>query len=253
MSAVDALRPHARRVKAWARRRSSRYRADLERRYDLNQLQRFEAVLNRHGRSFAEAGAILEFGCGEGRLLQYLFEYAPKASVFGCDVLSAAVEACQRRYPAGRFAVNGAAPPLAFQGAAFDLIYSYSVFTHLSEANHQAWLAELARALAPGGVMLHTVHSHAYLRRAAMFSPETLAKYGFAKPADVLLREGPSYIYIVDNPAMPEYGHTIIRKEYIQARWPRDTGLEVVDYVEDAIQAYPEGCQDLVLLRKPDE
>jgi len=34
------------------------------------------------------------------------------------------------------------------------------------------------------------------------------------------------------------------------ARWPQATGLRLLDYVEGAIESYPEGCQDVVLLAK---
>ncbi|MBI3320299.1 MAG: class I SAM-dependent methyltransferase [Candidatus Omnitrophica bacterium] len=257
---IDLLRPPVRRMRTWVHRHNGRLVADLERRYNLNQLQRFEAVLNRHGRSFRTFSSILEFGCGTGRLTQYLFEFAPEASVYGCDVLSDAIARCQRKFPRGRFVTNRATPPLSFADAQCDLIYSYSVFTHLSEPNHQAWLKELGRLLRPGGMMVHTLHSYEYLRRTARFSPESVAKYrftpphagaGFTESAEAFIQSGRDYFYAIDNPSTPEYGHTIIRKEYVMAQWPRCAGLKLLDYVEGAIEAYPEGCQDLVLLMKP--
>lgn len=251
MPTLDLLRPPVRRVKAWVRRHNGWLVSDLERRYNLNQLQRVEAVLNRHGWSFKRFSAILEFGCGDGRLIQHLVELAPAGSVVGCDVRTDAIDACRRRCPRGRFVVNRAAPPLDVEDAAFDLIYSYSVFTHLSEPNHRAWLRELARTLQPGGVMCHTVHSYEYLRRTASFSPGSLEKYRLAESVEAFIRAGRDYVYVVEHPAAPEYGHTIIRKEYLLETWPRESGLALVDYVEGAIEAYPEGCQDLVLMRKP--
>lgn len=38
-----------------------------------------------------------------------------------------------------------------------DLVYSYSVFTHLPEPMINAWVAELARVLKPGGLLLTTI------------------------------------------------------------------------------------------------
>ncbi|MBI3011706.1 MAG: hypothetical protein HYY58_04365 [Candidatus Omnitrophica bacterium] len=67
---------------------------------------------------------------------------------------------------------------------------------------------------------------------------------------DAFMRSGCDYFYAVENPKMPEYGHAIIRKEYVMAHWPQVAGLKLLDYVESAIEAYPEGCQDLVLLAK---
>lgn len=228
-------------------------RADLERRYHVNQLQRFEAVLNRHGRSFRTAASILDFGCGRGRLTQYLFAFAPEAAIVGCDVDRGAIRHCQHTLPRGAFIINHPTPPLPFGMGPFDLIYSYSVFTHLSETNHQAWLRELSRHLKPGGIMLHTVHSAEYLKRAAAFSPERLAKYRLAGPVETWLSAHHGYYYIVEDPFRPEYGYSIISRDYVSENWPRHARLELVDYAEAAIEAYPEGCQDLVVLAKPHE
>jgi len=235
---------------AWLRHVGSPQIPDLERRYNLNQLQRFEAVLNRHGYSLRSCASVLEFGCGEGRLTQYLFPVAPGASIWGCDVRPEAIAAARRRCPAGRFLVNQPAPPLPVADAQCALVFSYSVFTHLSEPNHHAWLKELARVVKPGGMMLHTVHSYEYLRRAALFSPESLSKYALPESVEAFIRSGRGYFYVVEDPSRPEYGHTLISKEYVTTRWPQSAGLDLLEYVEGAIEAYPEGCQDLVLMEK---
>lgn len=249
MTAIDLLRPPVRRARRWMRRHNGWLVADLERRYDLNQLQRFEVVLNRHGRSFRTCSSILDFGCGVGRLTRHLATLAPAAAVVGCDISREGIAACRRRHPAWRFIVNEAAPPLdGVADGTFDLIFSYSVFTHLSGPNHKAWLRELARLLRPGGVMLHTVHSYAYLRRTAFFSPESLEKYQLGESIESFIRSGREYLYVVEDPGIPEYGNTVMRKEYVLEMWPRETGLAVLDFVEGAIESYPEGCQDLVLL-----
>jgi SAM-dependent methyltransferase len=49
-------------------------------------------------------------------------------------------------------------PPLPFEDASFDLVYSISVFTHLDEEMQDAWLNELKRVLRPGGILIITVH-----------------------------------------------------------------------------------------------
>ncbi len=106
----------------------------------MNQLQVFETLLRRHGRSLGQFRSILEFGCGYGRLTRYLFTLAPQAEIFGCDVSARDIAFCSRTYPKGHFSVNQPTPPLHLPDAQFDFIFSYSVFTHLSEANHKDWL-----------------------------------------------------------------------------------------------------------------
>lgn len=232
------------------KRRGRLSAVELEKRYNLNQVQKFEAVLTRNNRSLRHFSSILDFGCGHGRLTQYLFDLVPHARVFGCDILGDAVTECRRRFPRGHFVKNNPEPALSFGDAEFDLIFSYSVFTHLSEADHALWLKELGRTLQPGGVMLHTTHSYEFVRRTATFRPDWLEVYNLPEDVDVFVRSPYRYHYVVDNPATPAYGRTIISKEYVITRWPHYTGLTLVDYAEGAIEAYPAGCQDIVMLAK---
>lgn len=219
-------------------------------RYDLNQMQKFEAVLNRIGLSFRQFFSILDFGCGSGRLTRYLFALAPEAQVFGCDVSARSIEECRRKYPHGHFALNDWRPPLGFEGNQFDLVFSYSVFTHLSEHNHKDWLKELSRILKPHGVMVHTTHSYACLTRMAMFSPDALTKYDLCATVDDFIKSAKGYHYVINDKALPEYGLAIISKEYVLDMWSRYSGLRIVEYAEGAIEAYPEGCQDIVIMAK---
>lgn len=224
--------------------------AEHELRYNLNQIQAFEAVLNRHDLSLRNFSSILDFACGPGRLTQYLRWLAPQAEIFGCDVDEDSVVECKRKCPGGHFYTNDIRPPLIYEDKKFDFIWSYSIFTSLTEASHQVWLKELARTLKPGGVMLHTTHSYEYLKRTATFAPERLVKYQFPAPVEEFIKSGPDYYYIADQPLTPEYGQAIISKEYVKTNWPVYSGLAVADYADGAIESYPEGCQDIVMLVK---
>ena len=224
--------------------------AERFRRWNLSQLQAIEAVLNRNGYSLRQFTSILEFGCGYGRLMRHVKELAPNAQVCGCDVQSDMVARCRQSFSDGTFIVNEPTPPLDFVDKAFDLIYSFSVFTHLSEPNHIAWLKELARMLKPGGVMLHTTHGYECLKRLAVFNPENLAKYEIPGALDGFTSESFCYHYVISNPQTPEYGYTIISREYILQNWEDYSGLTLVEYAEGAVEVNPEGCHDLVLLAK---
>ena len=99
--------------------------------------------------------------------------------------------------------------------------------------------------------MLLTTKSFEFLRRASLFSPESIVKYELPETVENFINSGRGYYHLfLDNPAMPIYGLTIIRKEYVMENWPRYSGVEVVDYAEGIIEAYPEGCQDIVVLMK---
>ena len=112
------------------------------------------------------------------------------------------------------------------------------------------WLKELSRILKPGGVMLHTMHSPLCLKRIQMFSPQRLAGYQLGGTVEIFLQSGKEFHYVPYSPKEPEYGLAILTKEYVSRVWPEQGNLRVLNFLEGAIEAYPEGCQDLVVLRK---
>lgn len=135
----------------------------------------FESIqdtLARQGVRAAELGAVLDFGCGCGRVTRYWHRVGPAIS--GSDLNDDAVDWCRRNLPFARFEVNGLAPPLAFDDASFDLVYGLSVFTHLPEELQLLWMRELARVLRPGGRLLLTTHGERYLER---LGPDERARF----------------------------------------------------------------------------
>jgi SAM-dependent methyltransferase len=53
---------------------------------------------------------------------------------------------------------SGNLPPLPYENASFDYIYSISVFTHFDKTSFVCWGEELSRVLRPGGLALLTLH-----------------------------------------------------------------------------------------------
>ena len=99
---------------------------------------------------------ILDFGCGAGRVLRHFLERPEKVELWGCDVHAPSIEWIQENLspPIHAFA-NETLPPLPLDDGSIDLVYALSVFTHLAE-DWSAWLLELHRILAPGGLALIT-------------------------------------------------------------------------------------------------
>lgn len=116
----------------------------------------FRDAVDRNGGAFANARHVLDFGCGCGRLARHLPSLT-KAALFGVDYNEALVSWCARNLK-GAYSRNHLQPPLEFAAGHFDVIYLLSVFTHQRAATEEAWLQELARVLAPGGLLLATFH-----------------------------------------------------------------------------------------------
>jgi SAM-dependent methyltransferase len=122
-------------------------------------------LLQRCGVAVDDLGAILDFGCGSGRVTRTWRDF--RGAVAGSDRDPEAIEWCRAQLPFARFELNGLAPPLAFADGSFDLVYALSVFTHLTEELQHAWMQELRRVVRPGGSLVLSTHGEAYLPRLA--------------------------------------------------------------------------------------
>jgi SAM-dependent methyltransferase len=119
--------------------------------------------LQRASVSLESLRAVLDFGCGCGRVIRHLAPLSG-ARFYGTDYNLRLVLWCRRNLPFAHFGLNGVRPPLPYPDRSFDFIYAFSVFTHLPEDLQRAWLFELGRVLAPGGHLLITTHGEAYVR-----------------------------------------------------------------------------------------
>jgi SAM-dependent methyltransferase len=53
--------------------------------------------------------------------------------------------------------------PTSFDDDTFDVVFAYSVFSHLSEDLYARWLAEFSRILKPGGLVIATTWGRNYI------------------------------------------------------------------------------------------
>jgi SAM-dependent methyltransferase len=103
-----------------------------------------------------EGKRVLDFGCGAGRVLRHFAAEALRAEFWGSDIDGESVRWIERRLsPPFRAILHGESPPLRVPDGYFDLMYAMSVFTHITY-EWSAWLLELHRLLAPGGLLLAT-------------------------------------------------------------------------------------------------
>jgi SAM-dependent methyltransferase len=121
-------------------------------------------VLQGDGAPVETLGAILDFGCGCGRVTRR-WAGLHGVNVSGSDRDERAIEWCRRNLPFAAFESNGLAPPLVFDDNAFDLVSALSVLTHLPEELQLLWLRELHRILRPGGRLVVSTHGAHYLSR----------------------------------------------------------------------------------------
>lgn len=105
-------------------------------------------------------GRILDFGCGAGRVLRHLVQderWDPaRPELFGTDVDEPSIAWIQEHLGHAVTAdLTSEVPGLPYPDGHFDLVFAWSVFTHLSE-HWAGWLLECHRVLKPGGILVAT-------------------------------------------------------------------------------------------------
>lgn len=188
---------------------------------------------------------VLDFGCGDGMMLRHL-EPSGGGEAWGVDLNGDLTLWCQQNLtPPFKFLTTTSFPHLPFEDNYFDLIYSFSVFTHICDLA-DAWLLELRRVLKPGGRLYLTVHDN---RTIEILTSEG-SVYSLSDQlvaAEVPFREG--FAFFTLN-RMPGGGiedsrpaQVFYDMEYLRRHW--GDYLKVEQVVEEAY-----GYQSAVVLRK---
>jgi len=108
--------------------------------------------------------AILDFGCGCGRMTRWLSDLS-RPQIHACDYNPELAEWCDANLGFVRVRTTDLNPPLPYGDGSFDFLYAYSVLTHLSTELAGQWLAEFRRLVRPGGLIWFTVHGESYRDR----------------------------------------------------------------------------------------
>jgi SAM-dependent methyltransferase len=105
--------------------------------------------------------AIMDFGCSTGRVLRHFHSNQKTLGwqLYGVDIQARCIEWLRRHFPAEFIIYTGTVMPfLPFEDNSLDVIYGFSVFTHIKYL-WDAWLLELRRVLRPGGLLIQTIHT----------------------------------------------------------------------------------------------
>jgi SAM-dependent methyltransferase len=98
-----------------------------------------------------EGKRILDFGCGAARVARHGILEDPSGEYWGCDIDSRSIDWMRDHLsPPLRVFQTEEWPPTQHADGQFDLIYAFSVFTHLLDS-WSAWLLELHRFLDEDG------------------------------------------------------------------------------------------------------
>jgi hypothetical protein len=92
----------------------------------------------------------------------------------------------KKSFPGFHYNTNNLLPPLSYTDGHFALVYSISVFTHLSEKNGLLWSDEIYRVLGDQGVFAFTTNGIAKTYDFSNLEIETLRKHGILERSSSL-------------------------------------------------------------------
>lgn len=121
-----------------------------------------------------ENATILDYGCGWGRIMRLMYRFSAPDKIYGVDAWESSIEICRATRLLGNLARCDDVPrELPFGRVTFDLIYAFSVFTHLSEKTGRAVLAAIRRRIRADGLLVLTVRPVEYWQVQSWFPPGT--------------------------------------------------------------------------------
>lgn len=168
------------------------------------------------------AGPICDMGCGPGQIARYLRDHSAEAC--GIDLSPAMVREARRLHPGIDFGVGDMLDLCDVPDASYGGIAAFYSIVHLSARELPRAFRELARVLAPGGVLLLAFHvGSEVVHRDEWWGKDVDVDFVFFETADVkrnlevacfLLEE------VIERDPYPDVEYPS-RRAYLFARRPR--------------------------------
>jgi len=176
---------------------------------------------------------IAEWGCGVAQVVRHLPELGRGcfSRIIGTDYDKRMIEWCMKNIRGVQFLLNELTPPLPIDAGILDCLYAVSVFTHLSEEMHFAWLDEMLRVVRPKGCLVITTMSDG---SRFVLSKSELADYQAGKlVVRGNVKEGSRLYCAYQSPVF-------MREKFLK-------GLEIIQHLPCAINRE----QDIWIVRAP--
>jgi SAM-dependent methyltransferase len=218
---------------------------------------RFYQLVSRlyrtHVGPLEDCGRVLDFGCGWGRIIRFFLRDLDPSRLYGVDPDADMIRFCQGSNRWCTFERTKTRPPTAFPPESIDLIYAFSVFSHLSEPVHEEWLIEFKRVLRPGGLLIATTRARDFIPRCeeirnnarlrSLSSGFRASARSFPNTAESLAAydRGEYCFTLLDD---DYWGECAIPKGYVTNRWTRH--LTFVDYIDDRARC----SQNVIVMQK---
>lgn len=196
---------------------------------------------------------VLDFGSGWGRTIMPFIHRIDLRNLFGFEPNPTFRQVARLLNPYVNFVGGNYHPPTIFAAQTFDVIVSWSVFTHLPIDLSRGWLKELTRILRPGGLLFFTVWGKRFvsiLRDADRQMKARKEVHWFYKQVlenagdldDLERRQKADEVVFIPSVHGPDWGDTLMTPAAARTLMPK--GLEQVAYDGSMLG------QDLMVFRR---
>jgi SAM-dependent methyltransferase len=230
---------------------------DVTLREGFSAYQVFKELCERHVGPLAQCGSVLDFGCGWGRIIRFFLKDLGPNHLWGADPVEGMIDFCKKTNPWCQFSIIEHNPPTQFRANTFDLIYSFSVFSHLSEPMQLSWLAELHRILKPGGILIATTRDRDFIRWCADLrsrtnldtmhpGPKSSAAAFLDTDSAVAEYDGGKFCFSQNGHEgdWSHWGEAAIPKDYVLKEWTK--WFTLLEYIDDRNRC----SQNVIAVRK---
>lgn len=207
-----------------------------------------QKMLSDYGNGLSGDASVLDFGCSWGRIIRFWTRDISPENLFGVDVEERFLSLAKDHVRGPTYSLSNHAPPLAMPDNSLDLIYAFSVFSHLPQSLADSWIDEFARMLKPGGIACLTTRPRSHIEQAGTSLDRGAQAGSYAQiftDRDSALEayDAGNFVYYPSGGGgsltPDKYGEAIIPANYALNNW---SSLELIGLFENYSAAYLQPC-----------